>query len=258
MAGLQCIGNPAPVFWVKNERSHSQMAQAETSHPTIENFHAAANRRGEDVFASAGRHSRRVRILKFAIPGIALMSAGLFGGATFFRNELPVAVSSDGVSLSDGRIVMANPKLDGMTGDKRPYKMQAERAFQEVKKNGLVELETISAELPFGIDTMAQLKAGSGFFDNGNSLLDLGKGIELTTSDGMVAKLTSARVDIGKNGLSTTEPVDITTNGAHITADSMQVSDGGKLLVFEKRVRLVIDPKKMKTASGGQASQQAE
>lgn len=234
------------------------MAQADTSHPTIENFHAAANRRGEEVFASAGRHSRRVRILKFAIPGIALLSAALFAGATFFRSELPVAVTSDGVSMSNGRIVMANPKLDGMTGDKRPYKMQAERAYQEVKKDGLVELENISAELPFGTGTTAQIKAGNGFFDNSASLLDLGKGIELTTNDGMVAKLTSARVDIGKNGLSTSEPVDITTDGARITADSMQVSDGGKLLVFEKRVRLVIDPKKMKAADGGQAAQQAE
>ena len=257
-AGMLPFGKPVPVLWAKNERSHLPMTQAETSHPIIENFHAAATRRGESVFASADRHSRRVRILKFAIPGVALLSAGIFGGATFFRNELPVALSSDGVSLSDGRIVMANPKLDGMTGDKRSYKMQAERAYQEIKKNGLVELENISAELPFGVDTVAQLKAGRGFFDNGNSLLDLGDGIELTTSDGMQAKLRSARVDIGKNGLSTSDPVDITTDGAHITADSMQVSDGGKRLVFEKRVRLVIDPKKMKTADGALAAQQAE
>jgi lipopolysaccharide export system protein LptC len=234
------------------------MAQADTAHPIIENFHAAANRRGEDVFASAGRHSRLVRFLKFAIPAVALLSAGIFGGATIFRRELPVALSSEGVSMSDGRIVMANPKLDGMTGDRRPYKMQALRAYQEVKKNGLVELEQITAELPFGANATAQIKAGGGFFDNGASLLDLAKGIELTTSDGMLAKLTSAHIDIGKNGLSTSEPVDITTDGAHITADSMQVGEGGKLLVFEKRVRLVIDPKKMKTAGGGQTAQQTE
>ncbi len=218
----------------------------------------SANRRGADAFESAGRHSRRVKILKFAVPVVALAAAGMFSAATFFRSETPVAVSTDSVSMSDGRIVMANPKLDGMTGDKRPYKMQAERAFQEVKKDGLVELETITAEMPFGTNTTAKLKAGGGFYDNSKSTLDLAKGIVLTTSDGMQAKLTSARIDIGKNGLSTSEPVDITTNGSHITADSMQVTEGGKLLVFEKRVRLTIDPKKLNAAAGGQNAQQTE
>lgn len=96
----------------------------------------SANRRGADVFESAGRHSRRVKVLKFAVPAITLVAAGLFSAATFFRSEAPMSVATESVSMSDGRIVMANPKLDGMTGDKRPYKMQAERAYQEVKKIG--------------------------------------------------------------------------------------------------------------------------
>lgn len=223
----------------------------------------SANRRGVDAFKAAGRHSRRVRVMKLAIPVIALVAAGMFSAATFFRNEAPVAVSTDSVSMSDGRIVMANPKLDGITGDKRPYKMQAERAYQEVKKDGLVELEKITAELPFGTDATARLKAGGGFYSNSKSTLDLSKDIVLTTSDGMQAKLKSARIDIGKNGLSTNEPVDITSKGSRITADSMQVSEGGKLLVFERRVRLIIDPKnldpqKSETAESGGQTQQTE
>ncbi len=218
----------------------------------------SANRRGADAFESAGRHSRRVKVLKFTVPVVTLVAAGLFSAATFFRSEAPVSVATESVSMSDGRIVMANPKLDGMTGDKRPYKMQAERAYQEVKKDGLVELEKITAELPFGDSATATLKAGGGFYDNSKSMLDLAKGIVLTTSDGMQAKLTSARIDIGKNGLSTSEPVDITTNGSRILADSMQISEGGKLLVFEKRVRLTIDPKKLNAAGGGQNEQQTK
>ncbi len=234
------------------------MVKADRTQPNEAGLQMSANRRGKDAFASAGRHSRRVRFLKYAIPVAALLSVGFFGAATFFRGTAPVDVSTDSVSLSDGRIVMANPKLDGMTGDKRPYKMMAERAYQEVNKDGLVELEKITADLPFGIDTTATLKAGGGFFDNSKSLLDLAKGIEMTTSDGMRAVLKSARIDIGKNGLSTSEPVDITTIGSHLTADSMKITESGKLLVFEKRVRLMIDPKKLNPAGGGQNAQQTE
>ncbi len=240
------------------ESKNASMAKARTASGPSHGLHVSAHRRGKDEFVSANRHSRQVRFLKLAVPAVSLAAAAFFASATFFRSEAPVAVSTDSVSLADGRIVMANPKLDGITGDKRPYKMKAERAYQEVKKDGLVELEKITAELPFGDKTTASLTAGGGFFDNSLNRLDLAKDILLVTSDGMQAKLKSARIDISKNGLSTSEPVDITTNGSHITADSMQISEGGKLLVFDKRVRLTIDPKKLNNAKGEQNAQNTE
>jgi lipopolysaccharide export system protein LptC len=205
----------------------------------------SANRRDADAFAVAGRHSRRVRFLKFAVPVFALLAGGVFAAATVLRIEAPVAVSTDGVSLSDGRIVMANPKLDGMTKDSRPYKMSAARAFQDVKKDGLVELEKLVADLPFGPTNSATLSAAKGVYDNANRKLDLESQIVLKTSDGMIVKLESAKIDIGNNHLSTSDPVDITTSNSKITADTMEVSEGGKRLIFDKRVRLTIDPSKM-------------
>jgi lipopolysaccharide export system protein LptC len=205
----------------------------------------SANRRDADLFAVAGRHSRRVQFLKFAIPIFALLTGGVFAMATVFRPELPVAVTTDAVSLSDGRIVMASPKLDGMTKDKRPYTMRAERAFQDVKKDGLIELEKLSAQLPFGPVNTATLSAVSGIYDNTNRKLDLNNEILLKTSDGMIVKMKTANIDIANNHLSTNDPVDITTSNSRITADSMEVSNGGKRLIFDKRVRLTIDPSKM-------------
>ncbi len=214
----------------------------------------SANQRDADVFALAGRHSRRVKLLKFAVPAFALLAGGVFAAATVLRVEAPVSVSSDGVSLSDGRIVMANPKLDGVTKDNRPYKMSAERAFQDVKKDGLVELEKLVAQLPFGPTNTATLSAVKGIYDNSNRKLDLANQIVLTTSDGMVVKLNTAKIDIGNNHLSTTDPVDITTSNSKITADTMEVSEGGKHLIFDKRVRLTIDPSKMNQPSAVKAN----
>ncbi len=224
-------------------------------HKTGSKLQLSAHRRVASDFASADRHSRRVRLAKVAIPIVAVLAGGFFGAKTFFRPEVPAEVIATGVSLSDGRVVMANPKLDGLTGDKRPYKMQAERAFQEVKKDGLVELEKITATLPFGKDTMADLTAGGGIFDHAKNKLDLNKSVTLTTSDGMVAKLTSAAIDIGKNTLVTNEPVDIIAKGSHITAGTMQVSEGGKHLIFDKKVRLSIDPKQLNKSADDTATQ---
>ena len=225
------------------------MAQSGTPTGSHGDIGTRPAKRGADQFAAAELHSRRVRILKIAIPVVATVGVMLLAAVTVLRPATTTGVSTDSVSLSDGRIVMANPKLDGLTGDKRPYAMRAERAFQEIGRDGLVELEKITAELPFGTNSTARLRAGGGFFDNTRNVLDLGRTVELTTSDGMTAKLASARIDIAKNSLSTDKPVDISSAGSRITAGKLSVSEGGKLLVFETNVRLTIDPKKLNNAS---------
>ena len=201
----------------------------------------SASRRSSDMFAQADRHSRRVRMLKIAIPVIGVCAGGLFLAATVFRPRIDVNVSAQGVSLSDGRIVMAAPKLDGVTRDNKPYSMVAERAYQNVK-TGEIELENISAGLPFTGDNTAALTASAGWYNSGTRKLKLSDGVVLKTTDGMTATLKSADIDINSRYLSTAEPVDITTAQARITADSMTVMDGGKVLVFDRKVKMTIDP----------------
>ena len=209
----------------------------------------SASRRSADMFAAAGRHSRHVRILKTAIPLVALLLGGVFVAATVFRPEKQIEVSAEGVSLSDGRIVMAAPKLDGVTGDNKPYTMAAERAYQNVK-TGEIELEKITADLPFTGTETAKLTARGGLFNDGKRTLKLSQDIILKTSDGMIAKLTSAHIDINGQHLRTADPVDITTPQARITADTMSVSDGGKVLVFDRKVRMTINPSAIRQSAG--------
>ena len=68
----------------------------------------------------------------------------------------------------------------------------------------------------------------------------------VTTTDGLVAKLSSAFVNIATGDLKTSDPVDITLQGSHITAASMTVEDRGKVLVFDDKVRLTMTPEKKK------------
>lgn len=208
----------------------------------------SVSRRSAGEFAAAGRHSGRVRLMKTAIPLIALVMGGAFAAMTLFRTETKVDVSAEGVSLSDGRIVMAAPKLDGVTKDNKPYKMQAERAFQDVK-SGEIELEKITASLPFTGSETASLSAKGGVFNDGKRTLKLSDDIVLTTSDGMIVKLKSADIDINKQDLSTSDPVDIKTPQASITAETMSASDGGKVLVFDRKVRMTINPSALNQAA---------
>lgn len=213
----------------------------------------ALQTRSEAEFAAASRHSRRVRLLKFGLPLAALFAIGFFTAATLLADTKLPAPTVDSVAMTDGRIVMAKPKMEGFDADKRPYTMTAERAIQQSASSSIVELEKIAADLPFGRAETAKLTADGGVFDNAANKLDLKDNIRFSTSDGIKAVLTKARINLSTNEMTSESPVDIVTEGSHITADRMIIEKGGKVFVFEGRVRLKIDTKKMKQASDASA-----
>ncbi len=204
-------------------------------------------------FAAAGRHSRRVRILKLGLPLAALFASGFFAAATFLSGGGLPSPSVESVVMSDGRIVMAKPKMEGFDSDMRPYVMTAERAIQRSVSSNIVELEKISADLPFGKAETAKLTANGGVFNNSTNKLDLKDNIRFLTSGGMRALLTKASINISTNEMSSDKPVDIMTGGSRITAGRMRVEKGGKVFVFESNVRMSIDAGKLKQASSASA-----
>lgn len=194
------------------------------------------------AFGRAQRHSRRVRVLKLALPLIAGLIAVGFPVYSYMVAPPSVAVQADSSAFSDGKLVMANPKLDGLTKENLPYSLNALRAIQSLDKEGIIDLEGIDAKLPVSIDNIAAVGASHGIYDRDSNTLNLDKEVTVSTTDGMVAKLKSAFLDMGKGTMTTSLPVEITRQGSRITADSMSVEQNGKVLIFENRVRLNIDP----------------
>lgn len=208
----------------------------------------------EDAFARATRHSRKVRFLKWALPLSAVALAFAFVAHSYLAAPASDPVDADNTAFADGKLVMASPKLDGFTNDNLPYSMTAERAVQDVANQGVVELIGIDAELPISAEVRATIDAVRGVFDRDGNTLNLDDDVTVTTSDGMVARLKSAYLDIGNGQMKTTDPVEINLDGSKITSDSMTMLDNGKVLIFEKRVRVDIDPAGLQAAgmkSGG-------
>ena len=199
-----------------------------------------------EAFARAQRHSRTVRVLKSALPVLAAAMALGFLGYSYVMTPGSVAVKADGSAISDGKLVMANPKLDGFTKDNRPYSMNALRAIQDFQNEGVVQLEGISARLPIDAENWATIDAEGGVYDRDKNTLEIDTEITVETADGMTAKLQSATIDIGAGGMTTDDPVDIRMDGATITSDTMAIRENGKVLLFEKRVRMDIDPQRLK------------
>lgn len=207
--------------------------------------------RGHEDFASAERHSRRVRTLKVVLPAIAVLMAAGFAGYSWLLTPPGVSVDVLGTTVSDGKLVMASPKLDGFTKEDQPYSVSAARAVQDLGNTDVITLEQIDAKLPFDGENFATITAPTGIYDKSKNTLDVNSEMTVTTTDGMTARFQSAQVDIGAGTLTTADPVSIKLEGSRIAADSMTVSDDGKLLVFEKRVRVEVDSAAVRSAQAG-------
>lgn len=202
-----------------------------------------ATEKNKAVFQAAQKHSTRVRILKTALPVAALLIAGIFSWFTFLAT--PASTMKVQLDPSEsGKLVMTSPQLNGYTKDNRLYSMTASRAVQDVNKAGVIALEGIDAHVPLSDTDSAVIDAQSGVYDSINGRLQLDSDFTVKTTNGLEARLKSAEVNIATGQIITEQPVDIRTGNAHILADRMHVTENGKVLLFEDRVKLVIDPSK--------------
>lgn len=208
------------------------------STPPRRNAHDAPKQR---AFALAQRHSRMVRTLKIVVPVVAVLMAGGFVAASYLLTPVKVSVDTDDSAYVDGKLVMANPKLEGVTKENRAYSLNAQRAIQDLTKQDVIELEKITARLPIDTSDWAMVVTDKGTYDRSANTLSVDAPIRLTTTEGTAASLQSAFVDIAGGTLTTPHPVDIELSGGRVSADAFSVQDKGKLFVFDRNVKVTID-----------------
>lgn len=206
----------------------------------------------EAAFRRALNHSRRVRFLKIFLPVAAIVIGVSFAGYSYLSVPGSVSFDISESAYANGKLVMANPKLDGFTKDNRPYSMSAMRALQHVDQTGIVELEGIDAKLPVSATNFAMMGADRGVYDRDKNILDITSPISVKTTDGMEVTLQSAYVDIDKGTMQTKKPVDIRMDGGQLTADAMSVLENGKVVIFESRVKMELRPDRLKKRDAGQ------
>jgi lipopolysaccharide export system protein LptC len=209
------------------------------------------------AFSRAERHSRRVRRLKVLLPTLAVLMAGGFVAYSFVATPGSVAIDAQKSEFAEGKLVMNSPKLEGFTRDGRPYSVIATRATQDYDSQDIINLDGIDAKMPVEEENWARVEATSGVYDRTANTLDVDTDILVTTTDGMVAKLKSAFLDINNGSLKSATPVDIQSHGSRIMAGSMTVLENGGRVIFETRVKVHIDPVRMKAAQAARSEANA-
>ena len=208
--------------------------------------HGFAVRSGRDarlVFRRAMRHSRRVRVLRKAIPVVVVLTLGATAAIRYFDpmsllTRLPI--STKGVVISGSKITMAAPKLSGYTNDSRRYEMTAQAASQDITKPNLIELAGVQATIETADKSIIDVNAANGTFDRVSGMLTLANNVKLTSSSGLEVRLEEATINTGTSDVVSEKPVEVQNNQMTIKSNRMEVVSGGEVVVFAGAVNVYL------------------
>jgi lipopolysaccharide export system protein LptC len=213
------------------------------------NYQAGADRR----YARAMRHSRRVRLMRRAVPVVVVAALLAVIGLSVFNpfrilSKLPLDIGS--LAVSGSRITMESPHLAGFTQDKRPYELWAKAATQDVTKPTNVELSQLRAKIQMEDKSDVTMDARRGLFDTKTQLLNLNDDIFLQSSTGYEARLTQAVVDLGGGTVSSDEPVAVKLLNGTLDAQRLRITENGALVKFDGGVSMILIPDKPAAKQG--------
>jgi lipopolysaccharide export system protein LptC len=216
---------------------------ARTDPQTARAYWTTSRGDSERAFRSARRHSRTVRILRFAIP--VAVAVGLTGVTliTYFNplrllSKLPINVND--LVVSGTKITMEKPRLSGFTKDERAYEFTAEAAAQDLTKPDIVELRNIRAKLQMQDKSTVEMSAEIGTYNTKLEMLKLENNILLSSSTGNKGRLSEAIVDVRKGNVVSDQPVELEMLQGKLNAKRLEISDSGDLVRFYEGVDMVM------------------
>jgi lipopolysaccharide export system protein LptC len=202
--------------------------------------------RRAEAFVLAKRHSARVRLLKrvMMIGSVGAMAVLLVIGIFDPFHHLTPVLSIDALNINGSKVTMEKPHVAGYRQDGRPYEMRAEAMTQDLRKPTAFSLTKIEGVIGMADKSSATVTAKTGSYDNAANSMDLQGDVHVRNDSGYEAFLSTAHVDFKSSAVRSNDPVKVFMNTTTITADSMQVSDNGKTVVFGGHVKTLMIPEK--------------
>jgi lipopolysaccharide export system protein LptC len=197
---------------------------------------AAEAAAGRDVaFRTAKRHSRRVRILRWALPSAALGGLAVIllvvwlDPLRLYRN-LPVEFGR--ISITDNKLTIEAPKLTGFTQDRRPYSVTADSAAQDLGSPNVIELAGILGQVELANRGETEMRAKNGVYDMKSGNLTLSNGIEIGATGGYKVLLQDAFVEVRKGRIVTDKPVKAVFPDGTLDAQHVEIFEHGDRVRF--------------------------
>jgi lipopolysaccharide export system protein LptC len=211
-----------------------------------------AGRHDLAAFASAGRHTGRVRLLRRGIIVFCSVTVSLGAIVIFFDPFSRLAhLSIGGVGLQGTKITIDTPRLAGKRRNGMPYEVRAAQGMQDMLKPEIVELIRLDAKAQMTENDWVNLTANQGIYNSAKDELSLTGVVRIRSNAGYDMKTQSALMELKTGLMKTTEPVKVALKAGSVEADRMQIVDSGQQVVFEGNVHSVILPEEPYAETAG-------
>jgi lipopolysaccharide export system protein LptC len=215
-------------------------------------LHQVVRNSGDQVFRAAARHSRMVRILRYAVPASMVAIAFIVLAASFlnrFRLVPAFPIDPGKISLSGTKINMELPRFNGFTTDSRPYQLIARVAVQDVTKPDILELEEIEAQIDLKDGQHVNVRSINGIYDTRREVLQLSNHIVVNSSSGYEGHLSEATISVATGDVVSESPVEMKLpNDGLLNANRLESGQNGDLIVFGGGVEVTLNPERRRAA----------
>ncbi|MEO0498611.1 MAG: hypothetical protein AAF141_14820 [Pseudomonadota bacterium] len=188
------------------------------------------------------RHSNQVRFWRRALPILAASMVLACLAIVLLQRSAAVGLQVDSLGLENGRVVMRNPQVRGASPEGEPFVVRAERATQDPLSPQVVDLENVTAELPFQPGVPGTLTAPSGRYDANGQTVRLDEKIEFSAEDGSLLEMIGARLDLSAGSLESGGEISAAYEGGDLKAGRISVFDHGKRILLTGGVSVTVPP----------------
>jgi lipopolysaccharide export system protein LptC len=189
----------------------------------------------DKAFAQSDTHTKRVRRLRWLLPGLSLALALVFIGVTYVRSLL-TQIDIGPLQIENNTLVLQAPKIAGFDKHQHAYEVTAKTARQSIAEPKKVELSEIEAKLQLVGNGWARVSSERGLLDGETEHVALSGNIRVTSSQGYDMRLNTLQIDSKAGNMTSDQPVTASQGDNKISADRFQVTDGGEVIRFEGNV----------------------
>jgi lipopolysaccharide export system protein LptC len=187
------------------------------------------------------RHSALIAILRRLLPALCLAIILALGAWSAMSTLL---WRTDAKVNSNAEIRMLNPNFQGSTEAGKPFLISAASAVRDNFDPNKVTLDRPVLNLGVGTPEWTKVAAASGVYREDSRMLDLRGQVTLDDYKGNHLNTEHALVDTAKNNVDGETRISGRGPLGSIDASSYSLRDGGAYLLFQGRVKSVIEQNK--------------
>ena len=190
------------------------------------------------------RHTRFVAAMRLVLPAIAALLLGMLALWSRFGldgDRFMLSLGTLGPAHIDS-MSMDNPHFEGLDEKKRPFSVTAKQANQVDKNADVIDLTKPQADMTMENGTWLSIDSDSGRYRRQDQQLDLTGVVNLFQDQGYEMHTRNLHIDLASGKATGREAVQGQGPAGNLTAEGIEVSDGGKRVMLFGRSHMVLNP----------------